>query len=192
MPLVWLSRLKGQPLPERVAGVDLVHASCRLAAELGRSVFLLGAGTGVSERAAQRLQELYPGLRIAGTYSPPIGTLRRRDNERMVRIIRAAAPDFLFVALGAPRQDLWIREHQPQMQVPVAMGVGCVLDVVAGSVMRAPLWMQNVGLEWAFRLGQEPQRLWRRYLLNDLPMFARLAWARAIEDSAEALAVSRP
>jgi N-acetylglucosaminyldiphosphoundecaprenol N-acetyl-beta-D-mannosaminyltransferase len=189
MPLVWLSRLKGQPLAERVAGVELVHESCRIAAALGGSIFLLGAAPGVGEAAGARLQELYPGLQIAGTYSPPIGPLTHRLNERMVHLVREAAPDFLFVALGAPRQDLWIREHLAQLQVPVAMGVGCSLDVLAGSVRRAPAWMQRSGLEWAFRLGQEPQRLWRRYLLNDLPLLARLMWASGAESN-EPLAVT--
>jgi N-acetylglucosaminyldiphosphoundecaprenol N-acetyl-beta-D-mannosaminyltransferase len=175
MPLVWLSRLKGEALQERVAGVDLVHESCRLAADLDASVFLLGATPGVAETAGRTLTSLHPGLRIAGTYSPPVGPLSPSENQHIVRLVRQAAPDFLFVALGAPRQDLWIREHQAELQVPVAMGVGCVLDLLAGNVQRAPLWMQRHGLEWAFRLGQEPQRLWRRYLLNDLPMLARLA-----------------
>jgi exopolysaccharide biosynthesis WecB/TagA/CpsF family protein len=188
MPLVWLSRLKGQPLTERVAGVELVAESCRIAAELHASVFLLGAGPGVAAAAGRRLEQDYPGLHVAGSYSPPLGPLSRRENARIVRMIRRAAPDFLFVALGAPRQDLWIQEFQPQLQVPVAMGVGCVFDVLAGSVKRAPSWMQRSGLEWAFRLVQEPQRLWRRYLLNDLPTLARLALGGPAGESAEVLA----
>jgi N-acetylglucosaminyldiphosphoundecaprenol N-acetyl-beta-D-mannosaminyltransferase len=187
MPLVWLSRFKGKALPERVAGVDLVMDSCRVAAELGASVFLLGAAEGVAEAAGERLCELCPGLRIAGTYSPPVGTLDASVNDEMLRVVRRAAPDFLFVALGAPRQDFWIREHQAELQVPVAMGVGCVLDLLAGAVRRAPVWMQRTGLEWAFRLAQEPQRLWRRYLLNDLPMLARLACSSPTSDTEVAL-----
>jgi N-acetylglucosaminyldiphosphoundecaprenol N-acetyl-beta-D-mannosaminyltransferase len=190
MPLVWLSRLRGQPLAERVAGVELVTESCRIAAEQGLRVFLLGAGPGVAEAAGKRLQAMYPGLEIAGTYSPPIGSLRQRENDRIVRMIRNASPDFLFVALGAPRQDMWIREHQHQLQVPVAMGVGCVFDLLTGSVKRAPVWMQRRGLEWAFRLVQEPTRLWRRYLVNDLPMLARLALTGPTREPSEALAVS--
>jgi exopolysaccharide biosynthesis WecB/TagA/CpsF family protein len=188
MPLVWLSRLKRMQLPERVAGVDLVTQTCRLAAELEGRVFLLGAGPGVADAAARRLQERYPALQVAGTFSPSIGLLKRKENERMIRTIRDAAPDCLFVALGAPRQDLWIQQHQPELQVPVAMGVGCVFDLLAGSVRRAPRWMQKSGLEWAFRLGQEPQRLWKRYLLNDLPMLARLAVAAPRSEQMEALA----
>lgn len=189
MPLVWLSKLKGEPLEERVAGVELVTQSCSLAAELGASVFLLGAAEGIAEAAGRRLEAMFPGLRVAGTHSPPLGTLSPEENQRMVDLIRLAAPDFLFVALGAPRQDLWISAHQAELQVPVAMGVGCVFDVLAGSVKRAPPWMQRAGLEWAFRLGQEPQRLWRRYLVNDLPLLARLAF-RTGDESVEAVPVA--
>jgi N-acetylglucosaminyldiphosphoundecaprenol N-acetyl-beta-D-mannosaminyltransferase len=103
-----------------------------------------------------------------------MGSTDMHETERMVQLVREAAPGFLFVALGAPRQDLWIRDHLAQLGVPVAMGVGCVLDLLAGSVNRAPAWMQDSGLEWAYRLIQEPGRLWRRYLLTDLPMFGRL------------------
>ena len=132
---------------------------------------------------------MYPGLRIAGTYSPPVGPLGPRENQRIVDVIRDSGADFLFVALGAPRQDLWIREHQSQLQMPVAMGVGCVLDLLAGTVSRAPLWMQRTGLEWAFRLSHEPQRLWHRYLVNDLPMLARLVWVGPNGGAPDALAV---
>jgi len=189
MPLVWLSRLRGQPLPERVTGVELVDACCEIAAETGQGVFLLGAGPGVAEAAAQRLQARHPDLRIAGTYAPPMGPLKRKDNARMVRMVRDAAPGFLFVALGAPRQDLWIRSHLEELNVPVAMGVGCVFDLLAGVSNRAPSWMQAAGLEWAYRLVREPRRLWRRYLLNDLPLFGRLLFSSR-EASDEALVAS--
>lgn len=191
MPLVWLSRLRGQPVPERVAGVELVMESCRLAAQLDRGVFLLGGGPGVAKAAGRRLQAIYPGLRIAGAYSPPVGQLGRDENQRIVEMVRESGADFLFVALGAPRQDLWIREHQSQLRMPVAMGVGCVLDLLVGSVSRAPLWMQRSGLEWAFRLAHEPQRLWHRYLVNDLPMLARLMWAGP-KDARPAAALAVP
>jgi N-acetylglucosaminyldiphosphoundecaprenol N-acetyl-beta-D-mannosaminyltransferase len=174
MPLVWLSRFKSEPLHERVTGVDLVDNCCDIAVETGSGVFLLGAAPGIAEKAAVELQAHHPGLRIVGVYSPPIGALEGRENERIVQMIRDVAPGFLFVALGAPRQDLWIRTHLAQLGVPVSMGVGCVLDLLAGEVSRAPVWMQRTGLEWAYRLIQEPGRLWRRYLLRDAPMLGRL------------------
>jgi N-acetylglucosaminyldiphosphoundecaprenol N-acetyl-beta-D-mannosaminyltransferase len=173
MPLVWASRLNQGGLPERVAGVELVDETCRLAVELDVSIYLLGAGPGVANAAAKRLSERFPGLRIAGTYSPPFGPLRTGENERVIQRIREAHPGILLVAFGAPRQDLWIRSHLSELDVPVAIGVGCTFDLLAGRVTRAPEWMRQSGLEWAFRLGQEPGRLWRRYA-NDLPTLARL------------------
>jgi N-acetylglucosaminyldiphosphoundecaprenol N-acetyl-beta-D-mannosaminyltransferase len=176
MPLVWASRLTDQPLPQRIAGVDLVDACCEIAAETGAGVFLLGAAPGVAEVAGKQMKDLYPGLQIVGTYSPPFGGLTGHENERIVASIRAARPAFLFVAFGAPRQDQWIRAHLGQLGVPVCMGVGCVLDLLAGNVNRAPGWMQRTGLEWAFRLSQEPARLWRRYILDDVPTLGRLVF----------------
>lgn len=175
MPLVWASHLVGQPLAERIAGVELVHESCALAAAAGHGVFLLGAAPGVADAAARELEVRYPGLRIAGTFSPPYGGMTGDEEERVIETIRRAAPGFLFVALGAPRQDLWIHDHLEQLNVPVAMGVGCVFDLLAGTVSRAPSWMRRSGLEWSYRLLQEPGRLWRRYMVDDLPMFGRLA-----------------
>ncbi|MDQ6671977.1 MAG: WecB/TagA/CpsF family glycosyltransferase [Chloroflexota bacterium] len=185
MPLVWLSRLKPVPLVERVAGVELFSECCALAAEEGRSVFLLGAAPGVADKAAAVLQERFPGLQVAGTYSPPNGPLSRRETDRIVKMVRRAAPGFLFVALGAPRQDLWICDQMDRLNVPVSMGVGCVFDLVAGQVSRAPGWMRRMGLEWAYRLGHEPTRLWRRYLLNDLPLLTQLLWASLGEARAD-------
>ena len=180
MPLVWASRLTPAPLAERVAGVELVHESCKLAVESGRSVFLLGGAPGVAERAARTLRARYPGIEVAGTYSPPIGPLTPQEDREILDQIERAQPGFLFVALGAPRQDVWIRAHRHRLAASVAIGVGCTLDLLAGKVTRAPRWMQRSGLEWAYRLGQEPQRLWRRYLVNDMPTFGRLVWSAAV------------
>jgi N-acetylglucosaminyldiphosphoundecaprenol N-acetyl-beta-D-mannosaminyltransferase len=179
MPLVWLSRLRGEPLPERVTGMALVDECAGLAERDGRGVYLLGAAPGIAEAAGRALQKRYPGLRIAGTCSPPVGALSARDNASIVREINRCRPAVLLVALGAPRQDLWIRDNLHALDLSVAMGVGCVFDVLAGVVDRAPTWMQSWGLEWAYRLGREPRRLWRRYVLNDAPLFARLLLSEA-------------
>jgi len=192
MPLVWVSRLKGQALARRITGVELVHESCLLAAELGRSVFLLGAAPGVAEAAARRLEDRYPGIRIADVYAPPFGAVTRAEDEHTVKRINDARPDFLFVALGAPRQDLWIRAHHGRLHVPVSMGVGCVLDLLAGVVRRAPNWMQGTGLEWSYRLVQEPRRLWRRYLVDDLPMLGKLLVGAALTQAAPLERAGRP
>lgn len=174
MPIVWLSGMRQERIPERLAGVDLVNEACSLAAEDGRGIYLLGAAPGVADAAAFRLLEQHPGLRIAGTYAPPYRALSPEEDLEIVRAIRSARPAFLFVAFGAPRQDLWIREHLADLEVPVAMGVGCAFDVIAGRLGRAPFWMQRAGLEWAYRLAHEPGRLWKRYLVDDVPLLARL------------------
>ena len=181
MPLVWLSRLKGEPLAERVAGVELVEACCELAAEAGAGVFLLGGAEGIADAAGRAIERRFPGLRVVGSYSPPLGDFSAQQDRAMVQLIRDAAPAFLFVALGAPRQDLWISQHLDELNVSVAMGVGCVLDLHAGVRQRAPGWLRAAGMEWAFRLAQEPRRLWRRYVLNDMPMLARLLVSAASE-----------
>ncbi|SRR5579884_2048468 len=192
MPLVWASRLKGQPLAQRLTGVELVGESCRLAAEMGRGVFLLGAAPGVADRAARRLEADYPGLRVVGTHSPPYRPLTAQEDQALVRMIREAAPGCLFVAFGAPRQDLWIRAHLDALQVPVAMGVGCVLDLLAGTARRAPRWMQHTGLEWSYRLIQEPGRLWRRYILDDMPMLASLVVASVRREQPPVVVAPKP
>jgi N-acetylglucosaminyldiphosphoundecaprenol N-acetyl-beta-D-mannosaminyltransferase len=174
MPLIWLSRLMGTPLAGRVTGVDLVSASCRVAEQEGLGVFLLGGTPLVAAAAADRLRTLHPTLTVTA-YAPPFGPIAPDEDDRIVEMILDARPGFLFVALGAPRQDFWIRDHRERLGVPVAMGVGCVLDLLAGAVDRAPGWMQTAGFEWSYRLIREPRRLWRRYLLNDLPLFGRLS-----------------
>lgn len=174
MPLVWLSHIMGTPLASRVTGVDLVHASCQIAVEADVGVFFLGGAPHVATVAAARARARHPGLRVSG-YAPPLGPIGPDEDARIVEMILEEKPAFLFVALGAPRQDLWIHEHRERLGVPVAMGVGCVLDLLAGTVRRAPPWMQSAGFEWSYRLVQEPRRLWKRYLIDDLPLFGRLS-----------------
>lgn len=174
MPLLWAARFLGDPLPERVTGVDLMVECARLSAAKGFSLFLLGAAPGVAEEAAATLRTRFPGVRIVGTYAPPIGPFSAAEEETMVRMIQEMNPDMLFVAFGAPKQDEWILTHMHRLNVPVCMGVGMSFDVLAGRVSRAPVWMQNRGLEWLYRVMQEPTRLWKRYFVDDLPVFFQL------------------
>jgi N-acetylglucosaminyldiphosphoundecaprenol N-acetyl-beta-D-mannosaminyltransferase len=174
MPLVWVSRLTSSPVPARITGNDLVDECCRLAVETNTSIFLLGAAPGIADIAGKRLMERFPGLRVAGVYAPPFGPLTSAENEKILHRIHEARPDFLFVALGAPQQDVWIRANRDRLNVPVCMGVGGVFDLLAGVLARAPGWMQHSGLEWLFRLAQEPGRLWKRYIVDDLPVFGWL------------------
>ena len=177
-PLVWASRLFGRPLPERVTGVDLADRCAELAAARGHRLFLLGAGPGVAEAAAQVLKERYPGLCIADTYTPPFGDFSDEEEQRIHEHIREASPDILLVGLPTPRQELWNHGHADDWGVPVTIGVGAAFDMISGVVPRAPRWMRRVGLEWLFRLIKEPGRLWKRYLLHDSVELARLLACR--------------
>jgi len=125
MPLVWVSRLKGERLAERITGVELVDQSCQLAARNEQGVFLLGAAPGVADTAGRNLEARYPGLRVVGTYSPAFDQRHHDEDERIVDLIQTARPDILLVALGAPRQDLWIQSHLDRLNVRLAMGIGC-------------------------------------------------------------------
>lgn len=174
MPVIWASRLLGRPLKERVTGADLLPNVCARAAQDGRSLYLLGGMDGVAERAAHNLRARYPGLRIAGTYSPPFGFERDADEcRRIAERIDRARPDILAIGLGCPKQELWIAAHRREMRYGVALCIGAAIDFAAGNLARAPQWMQDNGLEWLYRLAQEPGRLWKRYLVDDMA-FARV------------------
>lgn len=162
-PVVWLSRLLGAHLPGRVAGADLVPALMADLAKTGARVFLLGGEGGVAQDAATRLLEANPDLVIAGVYEPPRATIQEMDNVEILARITASRADVLLVALGHPKQELWIDAHRDELSVKLAIGVGCVFDLLAGRSQRAPSWMQRAGLEWAYRLAREPRRLLGRY-----------------------------
>ena len=174
-PVVWASRLFGKPLKSRVAGSDLLPALCERAAQRGWRLFFLGAMPGVAHRAANRLANQFPGLNVVGTYAPPFGfESDLAECQRIVTMIRTARPDILFVGLGAPKQEKWSAAHLEALGVPIILCIGAGFDFAAGVVRRAPLWMQKIGLEWLFRLLQDPKRLWRRYLIHNLAFIAIL------------------
>ncbi len=173
--LVLASRFLGMPVPERVAGSDLVPRLAGIAAERGWGLFLLGAAPGVADRAADALRSRFPRLRIAGTFA---GSPRPEHEGEILPLIQEAKPEILLVAYGAPAQEMWIARNLPRVHVPLAMGVGGVFDFLAGEKKRAPMWARRIGVEWLFRLAQEPRR-WRRQLA--LPRFALLVameWMR--------------
>lgn len=170
--IVWAARKAGRPVPERVTGIDLL---LRLAVEAGARhwrVFLLGAAPGVAEAAGRELAARYPGLVLAGTHH---GYFKPEEEPEVIAKVRASRPDLLFVALGAPRQELWAARHLAALGVPVVVGVGGSLDVLAGKVHRAPVWLRRLHLEWLGRLLMDPRR-WRRQLV--LPKFALLVLRR--------------
>jgi N-acetylglucosaminyldiphosphoundecaprenol N-acetyl-beta-D-mannosaminyltransferase len=170
MPLVWLSRLKGWHHVERVYGPDLLLDCCRRSLTTGYRHFFYGGGVGVPERLAERLLSRFPGLRVVGSYSPPFRPLSSEEDSRVVERINTASPDIVWVGLSTPKQERWMSEHRDRITAPVLIGVGAAFDFHAGLKHQAPGWMQRNGLEWLFRLCQEPRRLWRRYLRNN-PLF---------------------
>ena len=172
--IVWAARLLGDRLPERVAGIDLMHRLLALAEERGYRPYFLGAREPVLARAMDRLKSLYPRLEVAGCHH---GYFPDSESDEICAEIRATSPDILFVAMSSPRKEVWFAEHGAKIQVPFTMGVGGSLDVVAGVTRRAPRWMQRAGMEWLFRLVQEPGRLGWRYLNTNTRFLVLLAGA---------------
>jgi N-acetylglucosaminyldiphosphoundecaprenol N-acetyl-beta-D-mannosaminyltransferase len=162
--VVWASRLLGAPLPSRVTGIDLMQQLLALAERRGYRVFLLGARPEVLETAVRRLRARHPRLTMAGWRD---GYFSREEEPEVAAEIRAARPDLLFVAMPTPRKEYFLGRWGSELGVPFSMGVGGGLDVIAGGTRRAPRALQRLGLEWAFRVAQEPRRLWRRYLITN-------------------------
>ncbi|WP_326551982.1 WecB/TagA/CpsF family glycosyltransferase [Micromonospora sp. NBC_01813] len=174
-PLIWASRISGQPLPARVPGSDLIWSLSRALGEHRRSVYLLGGEPGTAVQAAAVLRARFPQLVVAGELSPPFGF--DTSEEQLAQIcaeVVAAAPDLVFVGLGFPKQERLIARLRPLLPRTWFMGCGAAIGFVAGVHRRAPRWMQRTGLEWVHRLLGEPQRLMRRYLLHDVPFAVQL------------------
>jgi exopolysaccharide biosynthesis WecB/TagA/CpsF family protein len=173
-PLVWLGRSRGYPVPGRVYGPDLMLAFCEKAGRNYRH-FFYGGEPGVAERLAESLKHRFPGMQTVGVYSPPFRHLNAEEDEEVVALISRAAPDVLWIGLGTPKQERWMFEHVHKLQVPVLASVGAAFDLLSGRRKQAPRWLRNHGLEWLFRLLQEPRRLWRRYLIYGPQFVAYLA-----------------
>lgn len=185
MPLVWACALRGTPLPERVPGSTLTVSLAQAAAAAGNSVFLLGGKPGTAEGAARELKRLYPRLRLAGTLCPPLGFENEPDYLELIKAtLRDAAPDIVFVALGFPKQDRLILELRPILPNAWMMGCGISFSLIAGELRRAPPLFQRLGLEWVFRLAQEPRRLFRRYVVHGIPFWVALMWRSILDRSA--------
>lgn len=165
MPLVWLGRLRGHPEVARVYGPDMTLLLCEEAARKGWGCYFYGGAPGVAEVLGERLMARFPGLRVAGVESPPFRRLTDEEDAAAVARINASRADLVFVGLGCPKQELWMAAHGDRLEAPVLLGVGAAFDFHTGRIAQAPRWMMRVGLEWLFRLSQEPRRLWHRYLV---------------------------
>lgn len=164
MPLVWIARLKGHRLKRRVYGPELMLSFFEQTKGRGYRHFFYGGAPGVAERLVQRVQQQFPEMNVAGVYCPPFRPLNREEDTEVVAQINSARADVLWVGLSTPKQELWMHAHREQLNVPVLIGVGAAFDINSGVKKQAPMWMREHGLEWLFRLLQEPRRLHRRYL----------------------------
>ena len=172
MPMVWAGRRAGAEWMDRVYGPDLMLNVLGRAAERGWSSFLYGGKDGVPELLAKKLAEKIPGLKIAGSHSPPFRPLTEAEDDEIVARINDSGAQLVWVGLSTPKQERWMAAHRDKLTAPVMFGVGAAFDFHAGLVPQAPPWMQRNGLEWLFRLTKEPRRLWRRYLVNN-PAYLR-------------------
>jgi N-acetylglucosaminyldiphosphoundecaprenol N-acetyl-beta-D-mannosaminyltransferase len=187
MPLLLAAKLLRRGVPERVPGSDLVPALFSAASSTSSGirknsevrplrVYLLGAGPGVAERAAEKIHDTWTGVQVVGCYSPPLGFEKdTAENDAILARITEAKCDVLVVGLGAPKQELWVAANNGRIAAPVALCVGATIDFLAGEKARAPVWMRRVGLEWLHRLASEPRRLTRRYA-RDAIQLPRLLW----------------
>jgi N-acetylglucosaminyldiphosphoundecaprenol N-acetyl-beta-D-mannosaminyltransferase len=175
-PVVLASRLLGKPLPGTVPGSDLVPALFQYAQHAGAPlrVYVLGAGPGVAERAAEQIRAQWPTVQVVGLYSPPMGFEKsEQECQKICAQINQTEADLLVIGLGAPKQELWVAKYQAQLEVKVALCVGATIDFLAGEKPRAPMWMRQCGVEWLHRMASEPKRLVSRYM-NDALVFPRL------------------
>jgi N-acetylglucosaminyldiphosphoundecaprenol N-acetyl-beta-D-mannosaminyltransferase len=174
MPLIWMSRLQATPLPERVAGSYLIHSVTAAAAGAGLSMFFLGGDEGVAERAAERLTGDHRGLRVAGTHFPPIGFEDSPEEmDRIIEALRRARPAIVVVGLPFPKQERLIEQLRVLMPDTWFLGLGIAMGFVSGDARRAPAWTHGAGLEWAYRLLQDPKRLFDRYVKRGIPFALR-------------------
>ncbi len=164
VPLVWISKLLGDPIPGRVNGTDLMEQLVKRAVEKGHSIYFLGAKPEVVRKVVQIYTEKYPNLKVAGYRD---GYFRPEEEEHVAEEIRDSKADIIFLAFGSPKKEIFVGKHLYSMNVPVVHGVGGSFDVVAGVMKRAPVWMQDWGMEWFYRFLQEPTRMWRRYLVTN-------------------------
>jgi N-acetylglucosaminyldiphosphoundecaprenol N-acetyl-beta-D-mannosaminyltransferase len=165
MPLVWLGRLRGFAVRRRVYGPELMATFCETTASKGYRHFFFGGAPGLPEKLSDSLRRRIPALQIAGTFSPPFGPVTVEEDEATIAMINATNPDVVWVGLSEIKQDTWMHDHRGKLNAPVLVGIGAAFDFLAGTKRQAPEWMRENGLEWLFRLLQEPRRLWRRYLV---------------------------
>lgn len=168
-PLIWIANYYKMPVKEKVSGSDLVPLLCARAVEKQYSIYIIGGKEGIAQKAKERLEKMYPGISIVGTYSPPFGF--EKDEAELNKInqqITKVKPDIVIACFGCPKQEKWVYENYTKYDAKVSVCAGATVDFLAGNISRAPKWMSDNGLEWFYRLIQEPKRMFKRYLIDDL------------------------
>jgi N-acetylglucosaminyldiphosphoundecaprenol N-acetyl-beta-D-mannosaminyltransferase len=179
MPMVWLGKLDGHVEMDRVYGPDLLLQSCRVSRQAGWKHFFYGGAPGVAGQLAAALRARYPYLNVVGTYTPPFRPLNDEERNELRNQVAQARPDIIWVGLSTPKQEAFMAEALPWLDTALMVGVGAAFDLLSGRVRQAPRWIQRCGLEWLYRMFQEPRRLWRRYLTNNPIFAARLLLQKA-------------
>lgn len=175
-PLLWIAKWYKTPIKEKICGSDLVPKLCEIAAQKGYSVFFLGAAPGVAHKAAYKLKEKLPDLKVAGVYSPPMGFEKdQAEINKINQMLYDSHADMLFVGMGVPKQDIFIYENMNTYQIPMSFSIGGTIDFIAGEQKRAPKWVSKIGMEWFYRFLREPKRMFKRYFVDDVKIF-RLVW----------------
>lgn len=175
-PLVWIAKWHKHPVKAKISGSDLVPELCKVIARKGYSLFIIGGLAGVAEKAKGNLERKLKNIKIVGTYSPPFGFEKNEEELKKINImITNARPDVVIACLGCPKQEKWIYENYKKYDSTISICAGATVDFLAGTVNRAPKWMQEHGLEWVYRLFQEPKRLFKRYLVDDVKILG-LVW----------------
>lgn len=171
--IIYGAKYLGTPLKERVCGPDVMERFIKISSEKGYRNFFLGAAEGVAEKMAEKFRERYAGMIVAGIYSPPFGEFTEEENQKITEMVNSCAVDVLWVSFGCPKQEWWILNHMERLSVPIVAGVGAAFDFHSGNKKRAPKLIQELRLEWFYRMMQEPKRLWKRYLKGGI-RFIRL------------------
>lgn len=171
-PLVWVAKLYRRPVKEKVSGSDLSIELCRMAAEKGYTVFILGGKEGIADQAKEKMEAQYHGLQVVGTCAPPLGF--EKDEAELAKVrqaISAVSPDIVLCCLGCPKQEKWIDANWRDIDARVFLCAGATVDFLAGNVKRAPAWISRIGMEWFYRFLKEPRRLFKRYFIDDMHLF---------------------
>jgi N-acetylglucosaminyldiphosphoundecaprenol N-acetyl-beta-D-mannosaminyltransferase len=168
VPIVWVSRMKESQIPVRIAGPDLMWLFLKRCAKRRFTIFLLGGENEQLLKLKSNLENANPGIQIVGTYSPPFGVWSQEENDRIIKMVNASKADILLLGVTSPKQDIWIARHRDRLTTHVAIGFGAAFDFHSGRKIRAPRWIQRMGMEWFFRFLQDPKRLWSRYLFSNL------------------------